>query len=80
VAGRLYARPSAYVEEGRMTSGGMTPHRLSKSIEHLVQCERHAAKRWIEQEVDSEEKDEGEGKDDKELVKQQGWYWKPSQA
>ena len=34
VAGRLFARPSAYVEEGRMTSGGMAPHRLSKSIEH----------------------------------------------
>ena len=29
-AGRLFARLSAYVEEGRMTSGGMTPHRLFK--------------------------------------------------
>ena len=33
VAGRLFARPSAYVEEDGMTSGGVTPLRLSKSIE-----------------------------------------------
>jgi len=78
VAGCLFARLSAYVEEGRMTSGGMVPHRLSKSIEHLVQCEWHIAKGVIEQEVELYEKGKEEGKDDKELVKQQGWYWKPS--
>jgi len=61
-----------------MTSGGMAPLRLFKSIKHLVQCEWHVAKSVIEQEVDSEGKDKEEGKDDKELVKQQGWYWKPS--
>ena len=80
MVGHLFARLSAYVEEGRMTSGGMAPHRLSKSIEHLVQCERHAAKSVIEQEVDPEGNDKEEGKDNEELVKQQGWYWKPSQA
>ena len=33
MAGRLFARPSAYVEEDGMTSGGVVPLRLSKSIE-----------------------------------------------
>jgi len=75
--GHLFARPSAYVEEGKMTSGGMAPLRLPGVLNTSSMWVAHS-QRWVEQEVDSEEKDKKKGKDDKELVKQQGWYWKPS--
>jgi len=38
------------------------------------------SQRLIEQEVEFQEEGKEKEKDDKKLVKQQGWYWKPSQA